>query len=127
MKSKTWKYLAAALVTGMLASAGALAAEVPKMPYVFGMYCFMCHKEKVQIGPIGIFDMKSREGNDLHPEYIRNQTRFGYNAMPAFRLSEVSEEELDDIVAYLKALAEYRKEHPGYQPTAETTGGADGR
>jgi mono/diheme cytochrome c family protein len=119
MKRKSWRILAAAPILGMLLSSGAMADEPPKMPYVFGMYCIMCHKEKVQIGPIGIFDMKTKEGNELHPEYIRNNTRFGYNAMPAFRLSEVSEKELDDIVIYLRDLAEYRKANPGYQPTVK--------
>ena len=125
MKSKTLKIFAALLVFGMLLSAWVQADEPPKMPYVFGMYCFMCHKEKVQIGPIGIFDMKTKEGNYLHPEYIRNNTRFGYNAMPAFRLSEVSEKEMDDIVTYLKNLAAYRKTHSDYQPMAEFEGEAN--
>lgn len=127
MMGKTWKTIAIIPVLGMLLSTGASASEPPKMPYVFGMYCIMCHKEKVQIGPIGIFDMKSKEGNDLHPEFIRNNTRFGYNAMPAFRPSEVSEKEMDDIVSYLKDLAGYRKLHPDYQPTVELEGGANGR
>ena len=60
------------------------------MPYVFAMYCLMCHKEGVQIGPTGIFDMLSKTGNPLHEQYIRNNVRFGFNAMPAFRMSEVS-------------------------------------
>lgn len=116
MKMNIWKLLPASALLSLLLSTGAAADEPPKMPYVFGMYCFMCHKEHVQIGPIGMFDMKSKEGNELHPAYIRNNTRFGYKAMPAFRLSEISEKEMDDIVAYLKALAAYRKSHPGYQP-----------
>lgn len=122
MKRKIWKIFPALLVLGMLVCAWAEAAEPPKMPYVFGMYCFMCHKEKVQIGPVGIFDMKTKDGNYLHPEYIRNNTRFGFNAMPAFRLSEVTEKEMDGIVSYLKDLAEYRKANPGYQPRVEIEG-----
>jgi len=125
MKSKISKIFTTLLVFGLLLSAWAQAEEPPKMPYVFGMYCFMCHKEKVQIGPIGIFDMETKEGNYLHPEYIRNNTRFGYNAMPAFRLSEVSEKEMDDIVTYLKDLAAYRKIHSGYQPVEAFEGGAN--
>ena len=123
MKNKAWKVFASLLLSAVLMSSRAQATEPPKMPYVFGMYCFMCHKEKVQIGPIGIFDMKTKEGNYLHPQYIRNNTRFGYNAMPAFRLSEVSEQEMDDIVHYLKELAEYRQAHPGYQPVEAVEGG----
>jgi mono/diheme cytochrome c family protein len=102
---------------------GAQAQEPPKMPYVFAMYCVMCHKEGVQIGPIGIFDMISKSGNPLHEQYIRNNTRFGFNAMPAFRVSEVSPKELNAIVAYLKDVAAYRKTHPGYKPVPAKEGG----
>ena len=98
--------------------------QPPKMPYVFGMYCFMCHKQGVQIGPIGIFDMLSKTGNPLHEQYIRNTVRFGFNAMPAFRLSEVSPREMNAIVAYLKDLAAYRKVRPGYQPVPAVQGGS---
>lgn len=116
---------AAALVIGMLLlGSRAQAQEPPKMPYVFAMYCVMCHKEGVQIGPTGIFDMMSKTGNPLHEQYIRNNTRFGFNAMPAFRVSEVSPKELNAIVAYLKDVAAYRKTNPGYKPTPTKEGGA---
>jgi len=120
MNRKTLSIAAAALLFGMLLGpvtpSGAQAPAAPKMPYVFAMYCLMCHKVGVQIGPAGIFDMVSKSGNPLHEQYIRNNVRFGFNAMPAFRLSEVSPRELDAMVAYLKALAAYRKANPGYQP-----------
>jgi cytochrome c5 len=129
MNRITMIILAAALFSVALLSSGAQASETqasgaPKMPYVFEMYCYMCHKEHVQIGPVGIFDMRSKAGNPLHEQYVRNNVRFGYNAMPAFRLSEVSPKELDDIVNYLKDLAAYRKNHPAYQPTPVQQGGA---
>ena len=123
MNRKSLMIAAAAVVCGMLTGTGARAQEPPKMPYVFGMYCFMCHKEGVQIGPTGIFDMLSKSGNPLHEQYIRNHVRFGYNAMPAFRPSEVSPKELNEMVAYLKELAAYRKGHPGYQPVVAAKGG----
>ncbi len=110
--------VAAMLALGMLVTGSrAQAQEPPKMPYVFGMYCAMCHKEGVQIGPIGIYDMMSKSGNPLNEQYIRNNTRFGFNAMPAFRISEVSPKELNAIVTYLKDVAAYRKTHPDYKPT----------
>ncbi|ABB32352.1 p-cresol methylhydroxylase, beta subunit cytochrome c [Geobacter metallireducens GS-15] len=125
MNRKTSLIVAAALVFGMLLpGSGALAQEPPKMPYVFAMYCVMCHKEGVQIGPIGIYDMMSKSGNPLHEQLIRNNTRFGYNAMPAFRMSEVSPKEMNAIVAYLKDVAAYRKTHPGYKPVPAKEGGA---
>lgn len=123
MNRKTLKIVTAVLVAGMLPGAGVEAQEPPKMPYVFAMYCVMCHKEGVQIGPTGIFDMMSKTGNPLHEQYIRNNTRFGFNAMPAFRVSEVSPKELNAIVAYLKDVAAYRKTNPGYKPAPVREGG----
>jgi cytochrome c5 len=124
MNRKNLLTVAAALVFGMLMPGSrAQAQQPPRMPYVFGMYCFMCHKEGVQIGPTGIFDMQSKTGNPLHEQYIRNNVRFGFNAMPAFRLSEVSPKEMNAIVAYLRDLAAYRKAHPGYKPAPAEKGG----
>ena len=124
MNRKNVSIAAAALVVGMLLGTGARAADKPpKMPYVFGMYCYMCHREGVQIGPMGIFDMLSKDGNPLNEQYIRNNVRFGLRAMPAFRLSEVSPKELDDIVVYMKQLAKYRKTHRGYQPVPQLAKG----
>ena len=116
MNRKFLSKISAMLFFGFLTVTGAQALEPPKMPYVFAMYCFMCHKEGVQIGPMGIFDMQSKAGNPLHEQYIRNNVRFGYNAMPAFRLSEINPKELDQIVNYLKKVAAYRKVQPNYKP-----------
>ncbi len=124
MNRKTLSIFAATLVFGMFPGSSAQALQPPKMPYVFAMYCFMCHKAGVQIGPMGMFDMQSKSGNPLHEQYIRNNVRFGYNAMPAFRLSEVTPKELDDIVNYLKVVAAYRKIHPEYMPAPVQAGGA---
>ena len=124
MNRKTLLLVAALLALGMFPGSSARAAGAPKMPYVFGMYCFMCHKEGVQIGPTGIFDMQTKTGNPLHEQLIRNNVRFGYNAMPAFRLSEVSPRELNEIVSYMKDVAAYRKIHPGYHPAPTQEGGA---
>lgn len=123
MNRKSVKIITALLISGtLLAGVRARAAEPPRMPYVFAMYCFMCHKEGVQIGPTGIFDMLSKSGNPLHEQYIRNNVRFGYNAMPAFRISEISPKELNAIVNYLKNVAAYRKLHPNYKPAPAQEG-----
>jgi cytochrome c5 len=122
MNLKSFKILTALLLSGMLLSTGVQAQEPPKMPYVFAMYCFMCHKEGVQIGPTGIFDMLSKSGNPLHEQFIRNNVRFGINAMPAFRISEVSPKELNAIVTYMKDVAAYRKTNPDYKPAPAQEG-----
>jgi hypothetical protein len=124
MNRKNLLIVAAALVFGMLLGSSAYALAPPRMPYAFAMYCLMCHKEGVQIGPMGIFDMQSKSGNPLHEQYIRNNVRFGMKAMPAFRLSEVTPKELDGIVRYLKEVAAYRKIHPEYKPAPVQEGGA---
>ncbi len=123
MKRKPLSILAV-LILWLAAAPIARASEPPTMPYVFAMYCYMCHKQGVQIGPVGIFDMQSKTGNPLHEQYIRNNVRFGIKAMPAFRLSEVSPKELDQIVLYMKDIAAYRKTHPGYKPMPAKEGGA---
>ena len=114
MKRKTLLIVATALVFGMfLPGSGARAEGPPKMPYVFEMNCFLCHKDPERTGPIGIYDMQSKTGNPLHEQFIRNNVRFGLNAMPAFRLSEVSPKELNATINYLKDVSEYRKTHRG--------------
>ena len=125
MKKRKQLALAAAAALSWALFGPAVRAEEkpPKMPYPFAMYCLMCHKAGVQIGPMQIFDMQTRTGNPLHEEYVRNNVRFGLRAMPAFRLSEISEKELDEIVAYMKAVAAYRKANLGYQPAPQQEGG----
>lgn len=124
---KRWSKLtlaAAALISWALSGPAVRAEEPPpRMPYPFAMYCLMCHKAGVQIGPMQIFDMRTRTGNPLHEEYVRSNVRFGIKAMPAFRPSEISAKELDEIVTYMKTVAVYRKAHPGYQPAPPQEGG----
>jgi mono/diheme cytochrome c family protein len=115
---------ATALLSWVIPGPGTLAEEPPRMPYVFEMYCLMCHRAGVQIGPMQIFDMKTKTGNPLHEQYVRNNVRFGLKAMPAFRVSEIGPKELDEIVAYMKAVAVYRKTHADYKPAPAQRGGA---
>lgn len=116
-------HVACALVSAMTISTSSAAGGPPKMPFVFEKNCFSCHKEHVQVGPLKIYDMRTKVGNPLHEEYLRSNVRFGFNAMPAFRHSEVSSRDLDSIVAYLKDVAAYRKSNPGYQPVPYQEGG----
>jgi len=84
----------------------------PLMPYTYAMYCHQCHSQEPGVGPLGIMDMKDKDGNLMHPEYILGNVRFGFKAMPAFRNSEVSDQEMQEIVTYLKNLATYRAAKP---------------
>jgi mono/diheme cytochrome c family protein len=124
MTRRRLSLVAAVLIFWAVSGSGVEAPAPPKMPYAFAMYCLMCHKAGVQIGPTQIFDMQTKTGNPLHEQYVRNNVRFGMKAMPAFRLSEVSPKELDEIVAYMQAVATYRKTHPDYKPAPPQEGGA---
>lgn len=84
----------------------------PLMPYTYAMYCHQCHAQEPGVGPLGIMDMKDKDGNLMHPEYILGNVRFGFKAMPAFRNPEVSDQEMQEIVTYLKNLASYRAANP---------------
>lgn len=119
MARKTVNCMSIALCTAIMLGAHALAADQPRMPYVFEKFCFPCHREHVQVGPVGIFDMRSKAGNPLNRDYIRSNVRFGYNAMPAFRPSEINDKAMGEIVSYLEGLAAYRKTHAAYQPAPE--------
>jgi hypothetical protein len=68
--------------------------------------------------------MTSKSGNPLHEQYIRSNVRFGLNAMPAFRISEISPKGLNSIVTYLKDVAAYRKTNPAYKPAPAEEGRA---
>lgn len=112
------------LSMGVMFSMNAMASGSPKMPFVFEKFCFPCHRSDVRTGPVGILDMRSKAGNLLHEEYIRSNVRFGFNAMPAFRPTEVNDKGMNDIVSYLQELAAYRKMYPDYQPAPVQEGRA---
>ena len=116
MTEKIMNGAVVALVMGAMLVVNAQANGQPRMPYAFEKFCFPCHRAEIRTGPAAILDMRSKAGNPLHEEYIRSNIRFGFNAMPAFRPSEVNDKAMNEIVSYLKGLAAYRKVHPDYQP-----------
>lgn len=67
---------------------------------VYGQVCAHCHTTPKAVGPpIDISFPESVRGKRM--EYMRSVVRNGRLAMPAFRYSEISEDELDGL---LKAL-----------------------
>lgn len=65
---------------------------------VFTKQCHQCHpKGEAGLGP-------AINNKPLPGWLIRFQVRHGFGAMPAFSEKEISDRELNDVVAYLKAL-----------------------
>jgi mono/diheme cytochrome c family protein len=63
--------------------------------------CHQCH-------PGGMAGLGPAINNKPLPGFlIKMQSRAGLGAMPGFSSSELSEEELDAVVAYLKALRKH--------------------
>ena len=65
---------------------------------VFMTHCHQCHpRGEAGLGP-------ALSNKPLPAFVIRTQVRHGYGAMPAFYRDEISEADLDSLIAYLKAL-----------------------
>ena len=78
---------------------------------VYGAWCIHCHGEPAP-GPLpgtsalqlrynGALPAVLEERTDLTPEYIRTVVRNGLFSMPRSRKTEISDAELEDIIAYL--------------------------
>jgi mono/diheme cytochrome c family protein len=65
---------------------------------VFAEHCDMCHTQgEAALGP-------ALNDKPLPGSLIAFQVRHGLGAMPAFSEREISDAQLDDLVAYVKAL-----------------------
>jgi mono/diheme cytochrome c family protein len=80
---------------------------------IYQLYCMGCHDP----GPVhpGTAQLSRKRGKDqavikgrqdLAPEYIRQVVRHGLIEMPPFRPSEINEEQLQALIAYLKGKKE---------------------
>ncbi|MBZ0158093.1 MAG: cytochrome c [Alphaproteobacteria bacterium] len=71
---------------------------------VFMKYCNQCHpKGEAGLGP-------SLNNKPLPGFLMKFQVRNGLGAMPSFPPSHISDQELDDLIAYLKALRHHKAE-----------------
>ena len=71
---------------------------------VFMSYCHMCH-------PGGTAGLAPAINNKPLPGFlIRYQVRHGLGMMPAFKEDVISDEELDNLVAYLKVLRKAKED-----------------
>lgn len=77
---------------------GATDPQVVRGQAVFDRFCHQCHPgASAGLGPSVI----------LSPTLIRFQVRNGLGAMPAFDETEISDEDLEAIVAYLMKVREH--------------------
>lgn len=66
--------------------------------HAFMTHCYQCHPSGASgLGP-------ALNDKPLPPTLIRTQVRQGLGAMPAFSEEHIPDDELDDLVAYVKAL-----------------------
>jgi mono/diheme cytochrome c family protein len=95
-------------MTVMALGTAAWAADPPPGKQVFGRYCTQCHAPG--FGHPGTQQLALTRGKalsvleqrkDLAPEYLRYVVRHGLWEMPPYRVSELDEGQLGQLVQYL--------------------------
>ena len=84
----------------------ALSALQQQGQELFRNNCFYCHSEKVwgtlsleKRRPAG--DALLEKRTDLVPEFVKSVVRKGLGSMPAYRRTELTDADVDAIIAYL--------------------------
>lgn len=102
--------LSAGLLTSRAVAAGkGNEGDAEKGKAVFAQQCVMCHnatttEKKMGPGLKGVFKKdKLANGKKATEQNIRTQVDNGGNGMPAYK-DMLSEEERNDVIAYLKTL-----------------------
>jgi (+)-pinoresinol hydroxylase len=99
---------------GALAGGNTLAADPQSGKAVFLRWCQGCHEALPGTGldpPAGTYTLQQRyqgrlpaeieKRNDLTAAQIKDLVRHGINVMTAFRKTEITDQQLDDLIAYL--------------------------
>jgi (+)-pinoresinol hydroxylase len=99
---------------GTFAGANALAADPQNGKAVFLRWCQGCHEALPGAGldpPAGTYTLQQRyqgrlpaeieKRTDLTAAQIRGLVRHGINVMTGFRKTEITDQQLDDLIAYL--------------------------
>jgi (+)-pinoresinol hydroxylase len=83
-----------------------LTAKQAEGQKLYRSTCFYCHSERVW----GTFAIERRRGpadallekrTDLVPDFVKSVVRNGLGSMPAYRRTELTDTEVDAIIAYL--------------------------
>jgi mono/diheme cytochrome c family protein len=101
-------------IIGTLAAGGALAADANNGKAVFLRWCQGCHEALPGAGfdpPAGTYTLQQRyqgklpaeieQRTDLKAAQIKDLVRHGVNVMTPFRKTEITDQQLDDLIAYL--------------------------
>lgn len=101
------------LTAALMFGAQAQAADLDNGHALFQRWCAGCHAGTNRQGglPAGTYTLQQRyqgrlpadleKRTDLQPAYIKTLVRSGINIMPRTRKTEITDAELDDLVAYL--------------------------
>lgn len=97
-----------------LATGSAVAADASRGKLVFETWCKGCHEPlpgKGIVPPAGTYTLRQRYGDtlpaaleqraDLNPAFIRVMVRNGLRVMPPTRKTEISDADLEALIAYL--------------------------
>lgn len=113
--------LGAVLMAGMFGRGGVVYAAdttaVTPSPAILAQgeniyqhYCTICHERGVGYPgtqALGFLYGEDKaalaDRDDLAPDFVRNIVRNGRGLMPGFRMSEINNQELDALAAYLSA------------------------
>lgn len=106
-------FAAVLLGIGFAAGTPAPAADAGNGKRLYDRWCEGCHAPMtpLRMPMAGTYVLEQRykgtvpavltERTDLTPEFIRTIVRNGVNVMPGTRKTEISDAELDDLVAWL--------------------------
>jgi mono/diheme cytochrome c family protein len=98
--------VAGAMPSIVMAADAPLATQQAQGKALYGATCNYCHSEKVW----GTLALERRRGTsdallekrtDLVPAFVKSVIRNGLGSMPAYRRTELTDAEVDAIVAYL--------------------------
>ena len=104
---------AAVMLVGAFAASGANAGEAAKRPMltgaqIFAKNCSYCHGPgRDHPGTRQLGDTRGKEfallekRTDLHADYVETIVRHGLNAMPPFKPTVITDDELDRLAKYL--------------------------
>jgi (+)-pinoresinol hydroxylase len=98
--------LATSLSSDAVAADAPLTAQQEQGKKLYSGTCYYCHSEKVW----GTLALERRRGpndallekrTDLVPAFVKTVVRNGLGSMPAYRRTELTDADVDAIVAYL--------------------------
>ena len=102
----------AGLSMAIISSAAAQDAQLTEGKEVYDKWCIICHGENNPASGGGTATLmvlykdtdipaELEDRTDMSPELIESTVRWGRQAMPNFRITEITHSQLEALVAYL--------------------------